>query len=91
MLRMPLTIELKNLLLAKPALDRLAALKFPMATSFRLAKRLLLVTREIEIYEKKYNQIVTDLGSPIDGQPGKIGIPQEIVDPRVGDPASFSG
>ena len=86
MIRMPIT--LKNILLAKPALERLDALKFPMTTSFRLAKRRQAVTAEIETYEKKYNEIVKELGSPIDGQPGKIGIPKEIIDPE--DQASES-
>ena len=88
MLLMPITIELKNLLLARPALDRLAALKFPMTTSFRLARRLRAVSAEIETYEKKYNEIVTELGTPLKEQSGKIGISQEIVDPEalVADP-----
>jgi hypothetical protein len=81
MLRMPITIEIKQLLLAKPALDRLAAMKFPVTTSFRLARRLRTITAEIETYEKKYNEIVTELGSPLEGQPGKIGINTEIIDP----------
>ena len=87
---MPITIVLKNLLLAKPALTRLTALKFPMTTSYRLAKRLRMVAAEIEDYEKKYNEIVTELGTPIEGQPGQIGIAQQVPDPEAlaADPGS---
>ena len=83
MLRMPITIELKNLLLTKPVLERLTVMKFPMTTSFRLARRLRAVEVEIATYEKKYNEIVMELGSPLDDQPGKIGIAQVIVDPEA--------
>jgi hypothetical protein len=87
---MPITIVLKDLLLAKPALDRLTAMKFPMTTSYRLSKRLRLATAEIADYEKKHDEIVTELGLPIEGMPDKIGIAQLILDPEAlaADPSS---
>ena len=87
---MPITLKLRELLLIKPALDRLAALKFPMTTSFRLAKRLRVVTTELDLYDKKYNEIVTELGTPVDGQPGQIGIAQQVPNPEAveADPKS---
>ena len=80
---MPISLKMHALLSAKPAVERLATMRFPITTSYRLAKRLKIISEEFGLYEKKHNELVTRFGTPIEGQPGQIEIRPNILDPET--------
>jgi hypothetical protein len=80
---MPTKITLGQLVEAKPALEKLLKTHFSMATSYSLARRARVINAELADYDKKLNSLITELGSPVEGQPDKTGISPTRVNPET--------
>jgi hypothetical protein len=80
---MPTQITLGQLAEAKPALDKLLKMTFSMATSYALARRARVVNSELAEYNKKLNDLIAKLGSPLEKEPDKIGISPTRINPET--------
>jgi hypothetical protein len=77
---MPITLKLGELVNAKPALERLIQLKFSITTSYKLARRLRVINEALMTFDAKRTELVKELGTPVEGSPGKIQIRQVTPD-----------
>lgn len=77
---MPITLKLGELVNAKPALERLIQLKFSITTSYKLARRLKVINEALMTFDAKRTELVKELGTPVEGSPGKIQIVQVTPD-----------
>jgi hypothetical protein len=74
---MPITMKLGQLLMARPALERLMTHRFSMFTSYQVAQ---LARQALDLatdYEQQHNDLVRKLGTPLDEQKSKIGIDEK--------------
>jgi hypothetical protein len=77
---MPIKLKLGELVNAKPALERLIQLKFSITTSYKLARRLKVINETLMTFDAKRTELVKELGTPVEGSPGKIQIRQVTPD-----------
>jgi hypothetical protein len=80
---MPTQITLRQLIEAKPVLEKLLKMPFSIATSYALARRARIINAELVEYDKKRNDLITQLGSPMEGQPDKTGISPTRINPET--------